>query len=97
MGNLQMVELQSEVLLYIIRKNHMKIKPNLKAKKSKSKGIKRQNQKDKQDKELINNTIQGKIAENMFIDFIDFCQPNEKIKYLSYDEFRNDEYKNMHQ
>lgn len=50
-------------------------------------------QEDRQDKELINNTVQGKLAEDMFTDLISFMQTEGKITYLSYDDFRNDSLK----
>lgn len=42
--------------------------------------------------DLLNNTVQGKIAEDMFIDFIDFHQEGHEIKYLPYDSFRKDDF-----
>ncbi|QAA30354.1 hypothetical protein [Clostridium manihotivorum] len=49
-------------------------------------------QRDRNEDELLDNTIQGKIAEDMFGDFIEFYQTQQDIIYTSYDEFREDDF-----
>jgi hypothetical protein len=50
-------------------------------------------QKNRQNEELIKNTLQGKLAEDMFIDFIAFTQVKREIEYLPYDVFRKNNFK----
>lgn len=50
-------------------------------------------QKDREYKERYRNTLQGKIAEDMFIEFVMAKRNNSGIEYLSYDEIRMDENK----
>lgn len=47
-------------------------------------------QKDRTREEMLHDTLQGKLAEDMFADFIQFYQPEQTILYLSYDDFRED-------
>lgn len=50
-------------------------------------------QKNRTREEMIHDTLQGKIAEDMFADFIKFYQIQQSILYLSYDDFRHDNFK----
>lgn len=47
-------------------------------------------QKDRTKEEIYHDTLQGKLAEDMFADFIQFYQKEQTILYLSYDDFRED-------
>lgn len=48
---------------------------------------------DRDDNEMKSNTFQGKKAEDMFADFIEQKSGNTNIKYVSYDDIRQDNYK----
>ena len=50
-------------------------------------------QKERKHKEVVRDTVQGKIAEDMFEDLILLLQSEYDIRYLSYDNFRNDHFK----
>ncbi len=47
-------------------------------------------QKGRTREEMYHDTLQGKLAEDMYADFIKFYQPEQTILYLSYDDFRED-------
>lgn len=49
-------------------------------------------QQDRKDEEIFTDTMQGKLAEDMFIDFIAFIQGDREIAYLPYDSFRQNNY-----
>lgn len=49
-------------------------------------------QQDRSQEEKLSNTAQGKQAEEMFSDFVSFFQTRKSIVYMSYDEFRNDNF-----
>lgn len=52
-------------------------------------------QKDRDYKEKVKNTFQGKLAEQIFAEFVNIIQKGEgqQFEYISYDDFRDDEFK----
>jgi hypothetical protein len=50
-------------------------------------------QTDREQGEIVSNTVQGKVVEDMFDDYINHLQKESTITYVSYDNFRKDNYR----